>query len=370
MEKTIAFGKERYPGERRVMIMPREVALYRDAGFSVLVEAGAGEGSGAGDRDYEAAGAAVVAQEQAWAQRYLVKYKCPEPEEYRFMHTNLTLAGSLHAEGNEALLSAFCQSGATAYTLEYFVTPEGIRPLPVTDMEIAGRTAFLYGAYHLQTHFGGSGILLSHIHGVARPRVLVIGYGNVGGAAARAAAAFGCEVTVLGTNRAKLRQFASTMPPGVSCLINTPESFDAEIAKADLVLGAILISLEDTPAMLDKHHLKMMKPGSMIIDITCGHGDGKGWMPTFPRGTKHEDPVYVVDGILHCKIDRIPSHLPATASQAKSVNVAPYLIDLGNAIYSGRSDPLAETGKIVERGRIVNAYMRSTLSPTSTLLAA
>ena len=359
--KVIAFGKELHVGERRTMITPADVSTYCKDGFQVLVEDGAGEGSFFANSEYADAGAEIVDQPTIWRSRYVVKYKAPIPKEYGYFHSNLNLATSFHSEGQEDLILALCKNRVTAYSTEYFVTEDIIRPITFTDMEITGKMAFFFGAYHLQTHFGGSGVLLAEMPGTPRPKVLVIGHGNVGGAAARAAVAAGCNVTVLGRNQPRLRRFAASMPSTVKCRMNTPETLTAEIKLADLVIGAILISTEDTPPMIDFHHLRMMKKGSMIMDITCGIGSGKGWMPTFDRMTTHQDPVYLVDGILHCKIDRIPSQVPVTASLSKSANVAPYLIDLGNAIYSGVPCALTETGKLTENGKLMQPHIAATI---------
>jgi alanine dehydrogenase len=359
--KSIAFAKELHRGENRVMLCPKDVRRYIDQGFEVLVEQNAGVGAGFANSEYAEAGAKVVSREECWRSSYVVKYKCPTPEEYRFFHSKLTLAASFHAEGNEPLVRALCENNVTSYSMEYFVTPEQVRPIPFSDMEITGKLAFIFGAYHLQTHFGGSGVLLAHVVGARQPKVLVIGYGNVGGAAARAAAAMGCKVTVLGTNQTQLRKFEATVPQMVTCKINSPEVLREELKDSDLVIGAILIATDEMPAMIDSDHLKLMRKGSMIMDITCGSGNGKGWMPTFTHTGTHETPIYLVDGILHCKIDRIPSKVPVTASEAKSENVVSYLVSLGNSIFGGPNDELAETGKLTKNGRLLNSYVIDSL---------
>lgn len=299
--------------------------------------------------------------ETAWNKPYVVKYKAPEPQEYKYFRKDLTLGAYFHAEDEDVLVHHMCEANMTAYSFEFFETPQGHLPMATADDEIAGKLAILYGAYLLQTHHGGSGVLLSHVPGAPQPKVLVIGYGDVGGAAARTAAALGCKVVVLGTSVVRLRKFESTVPPTVTCRINSPEVFEEEIRDADLVVGAILISTYDTEPMLERRHLKLMKPGSMIVDVTCGYGDGLGWMPTFHRQTTHDDPVYVVDGILHCKVDSLPAKVPATASPATSATMTPHLINLGNALFGGELDALAESGKIVANGEITHPYIRQHL---------
>lgn len=341
------------------MLVPSDVAAYRAAGFDVFVETGIGAKIGFPDGDYEAGGTNILSCDRVWEKPYVVKYKAPQPDEFRYFRDDLTLATSFHPEGEEAMITLMCRSGMTGYSLEYAVTPDNIRPLPVTDMEIAGKLAFIQGAYLLQTHFGGSGVLLSHIPGVKPAKVLVIGHGNVGGSAARFAAAAGCDVTVLGRNRARLRQFAATVPGNVRSRLNGPDVIDEEIREADLVIGAILIATEDTPAMIERRHLATMKKGSLIMDVTCGYGDGKGWMPTFRSTTTIENPVYEVDGVLHFKMDRMPSRMPRTASEARSKGIAPYLIELGQLIFAGEASGLFDSCRIVSEGKICNAYLKS-----------
>lgn len=357
MIKTIAFPRETHKDETRTVIVPRDVNTYIQAGFEVLVEEGIGTGPGINDSEYLDAGARVLRRDNVWASPFVVKYKAPQQEEFIYFHSGLTLATSFHPEGDPAMVKALCDGSVTAYSLEYCTTPDNIIPIPTSDMEITGKLAFMQGAYLLQTQFGGSGVLLAHIPGADAPKVLVIGHGKVGGAAARTAAAFGCKVTVLGRDRTHLRMFQATVGPGITCRLNSKEAIEDEIRDADLVIGAILIATEETPAMIERRHLATMKKGSLIMDLTCGYGDGVGWMPTFHRTTSVEFPVYAVDGILHYKMDRIPSRVPRTASQARSYNAAPYLVELGDVVYQRRAHAFFDTGKITENGKIVHQYL-------------
>jgi alanine dehydrogenase len=353
MRKSISILKEIRAGERRVILQPEAVGRFVERGFDVLVESGAGTAASRPDEEYRAVGARIVSTEAAWTESGLVfKYKAPDPSEYRFFRRDLCLGAFLHAEGNLALVEAMRASGMTALAYEFYQTPAGVYPLAVSDNEIAGKIAVLYGAYHLQGHLGGSGVLLCNEEGARRARVLVIGYGNVGGAAARLAASMGAEVVVLGTNREALRRFAATMPANVRCRFNTPEAIAEEVPQADLVVGAILISTHDTPPMIDEALVRRMRPGSMIVDVTCGYG--AGYLPTFDSLTTHQSPVYERHGILHCKIDALPASVPLTAAQATSANIGPYLEDLAERHFSG-TDPLgARDGVVVSAGRHVH----------------
>lgn len=350
--RRVSILKETRAGEKRVILLPAQVQQFVDAGYDVLVEAGAGENTGAPDEDYKSAGAQITSTEEAWRGSDLVlKYKAPGPHEYQYLRDGLHLGAFFHAEGNPGLTRALLESGTHAYAYEFFRTPDGVFPLAVPDSEISGKLAVLFAAYHLQSHLGGRGVLLADMPHVTPPRVVVIGYGNAGAAAARTARALGADVVVLGTNRERLRRFEASLP-GVTCLLNTPETLEREVLRADLVVGAILISTYDTPAMIDEELVRRMKRGSMIVDVTVGYGSG--YLPTFDRQTTHESPVYERFGVLHCKIDAMPGSVPYTASRAVSPLIAPYLIRLGEAVHTGETDPTSTEGLITSGGRITH----------------
>ncbi|MEQ9246637.1 MAG: NAD(P)-dependent oxidoreductase, partial [Nitratireductor sp.] len=278
--KTVSILKEKWDGDVRVILVPDAIPLFTQSGFRVLVESGAGAGLGYADCAYADQGAKIVDTEAAWTESsYVVKYKAPHPSEYCYFRAGLTLGAFVYLEHDPALARRFCDTGMTLYGLTYFRSPSGNFPMIVSCNELSGKMAVLYGAYHLQNNHGGRGMLLSRIPGAEQPNVLVIGYGNVGGAAARLANDMGCSVTCLGTDPERLRKFEGTMPHTVRCLINTPDVLRHELSQADLVIGAIQISTYDTPPMIDRGMLKLMKPGAVIVDVTCGYGPG--YLPTF-----------------------------------------------------------------------------------------
>ena len=352
--KRISLLREARLGEHRVLLVPNHIQQFLREGFEVFVERNAGAGIGYSDNDYRAVGAKIVDTEEAWhISPFAVKYKAPIPEEAKFLHKELHLGAIYHAEGDRSLVQILCQSGVTAYSYEFFQTPEGIFPLSVPGSEIAGKLAVLYGAYYLQSHTGGAGILLPYVVGVQPPKVVIIGYGNAGGAAARLSIAMGADVVVLGTHPERLRRFQSTVPSSVKCYLTSLEVLERELPDADLVIGAILISTYDTPSLIGEDLVRQMKKGSVIIDITCGYGSG--YLPTFPHFTTFENPMIDRFGVLHCKIDILPSAVPKTASQAISHIIVPYLIALGNSIFNPSvTDPISAAGKIIEDGRIIH----------------
>ena len=248
----------------------------------------------------------------------------------------------------------------TAYAFEFFRTADGIFPCCVTDSELAGHLAVVYGAYHLQRHLGGRGVLLCHLPGLAPPKVVIIGHGNAGGAAARTALALGAEVVVFGRDPDRLRQFQGRVSPRLKCCVVARAALEREIPDADLVAGVILISSYDTPPMIDPSLVARLKPGAVLVDVTCGYGPG--YLPTFDRETSHDDAAYVVHGVTHIKIGALPATIPVTASALASATLGPYLIDLTCARREGVVEPpVIAAGKIVEDGRVVHPEVRRQL---------
>ena len=352
-EKVVSILKERRAGERRVILLPDGAAKFTSAGYQVLVESDAGQLAGYDNSAYRATGAEIVDTETAWNKSDVVfKYKAPGPDEYRFFRPNMHLASFMHAEGNLDLVEAMRSSGMSAYALEFFRTGAGDFPVPVSDNEISGKMAIILASYHLQSHMGGSGVLMAHVPGAPRAKVVVIGYGNVGGGAARLAAAMGADVKVFGTRWDGLRQFMATVPANVECIPNSPETLEQAVLEADVVVGAILISTHDTPPMLSEDLVSRMKKGSVIVDVTCGYG--VGYMPSFNRLTTYEQPFYERYGVLHCKIDAMPASVPITATEATNGNAWRYLLAMAEGIFSGAGDSMSDAGCVVSGGTVVH----------------
>lgn len=351
--RRIGLVRERRPGEARALVLPAEVGQLREAGLEVLIERGFGERAGVADDGYRAAGAQLVSRDAAWGASMLVaKYKAPTPEEHRFLRPDMRLAAFLHAEGDPELAAALCRTGTTAYSYELFAGSDGGFPISVVNSEISGKLAVLYGAYHLQSHLGGSGVLLADVVGVPPARVVVIGHGNAGGAAARTALALGAEVVVLGSDAQRLRRFRGTVPSSVRCRLSSSAVVAEEVPRADLVIGAILISTHETPPLVPAAVVARMRPGSVIVDVTCGYGPG--YLPTFDRCTTHAEPMYERHGVLHCKLDGMPAAVPRTATAAFSPHIAPYLVRLARDVYDGVADPASRAGLVARGGRLVH----------------
>ena len=366
--KAVSILKERRVGEKRVILLPDGVAKFTAAGYQVLVESDAGVLAGYDNAAYRAVGAEIVDTRTAWDDSDVVfKYKAPGPEEYGYFRPGMHLASFMHAEGNLDLVEAMRTSGMSAYALEFFRTEAGDFPVPASDNEISGKMAIILASYHLQSHIGGNGVLMAHVPGARRARVVVIGYGNVGAAAARLAAAMGAEVKVFGIRWDGLRRFMATVPANVECLINAPEALEQAVLEADVVVGAILISTYDTPPMLSEDLIGRMKKGSVIVDVTCGYGTG--YMPSFDSLTTHDQPFYERHGVLHCKIDAMPASVPITAAEATNSNIWRYLLAMAEGICAGAGDPVSRAGCVVSGHEVVHPEVRRHIDMQGVALA-
>lgn len=361
---VIGFPRESTPGDRRTLLTPSLAGRLREAGFDVVAEPGIGIGVFRDDADLAAQGVRFTDSERVWAAPLVLRYKNPNPADLVRLRPDQTIAALFHAEGDPDLLAALVASKATAYSYE-FVAEDGRFPLAAPGGDIAGVQAVLYGAHALQTGTGGRGVLLSRVAGATAPRVAVIGCGNVGSAAARTAAALGAEVTVLVRSEESAGRYGPTAPAGVRVAINTPEIRRVVLADADLVIGAILVSTFDTPPMITETDLRGMKTGSVIVDATCGYGEG--YLPTVGPVQRPGDPPVVVAGVLHLKLDALPALVPVTTTEAYTAVAAPYLVRLADVALRGAVDPAIETARLVQDGRLVHPVCRQHASFYGTL---
>lgn len=353
--RVIGFPRESAPGDRRTLLTPTVACVLREAGFGVLAEPGIGSRVFCADTDLAAEGVRFTGSAEVWAAPLVLRYKNTRPEDLARLRPGQSIGALFHAEGDPALLTALEASQVTAFSYE-FVKEDGRFPLAAPGGEIAGVQAVLHGACALQTIDGGRGVLLARIAGAQTPQVVVIGCGNVGRAAARTADALGAKVTVLASSQASAEQYLSTAPRGVRVTVNAPELRRRVLATADLVIGAILVSTFDTPPMIGEADLRRMKPGAVIVDATCGYGDG--YLPTAGPVQQPGDPPRVVHGVLHIKLDALPALVPVTTTEAYTNNAAPYLVRLARVALLGVADPAIEAARIAQDGRLVHPVCR------------
>ena len=305
--------KEIKNNEFRVGMTPANAAEYVAHGHTVLVEAGLGEGSGFPDAEYALAGARLLDAQTVWAESdLLIKVKEPLEEEYPRMRAGQVLYTYLHLAANRPLTDALLKSGVKGVAYETLRDRKGQLPLLKPMSEIAGRLAAIEGAKCLEKPFGGRGVLISGVPGVRKAKVVVLGGGFVGTNACRMAMGLGAEVTVVDLSIDRLAELDELFEGHIRTVFSTGAAIRQEISDADLVIGAVLIPGAATPKLIRREHLKLMRPGSVIVDVAVDQG---GCVET-THPTYHDDPTYVIDGVVHYCVANMPGAVPYTSTMA------------------------------------------------------
>jgi alanine dehydrogenase len=322
---NIGIPKEVKKHEYRVSATPGAVKALVNAGHNVFVETGAGLGSSFSDDDYASQGATIVASAQeAWAKEMVLKVKEPIKPEYDFLRDDLLLFTYLHLAADRKLTDALLNAGTTAIAYETVQLPNGALPLLTPMSEVAGRMAPQVGAYHLERFLGGRGVLLGGVPGVQAGEVVILGGGVVGINAAKIAFGLGARVTILEINHARLQYLDDIFNGRIQTLASNPGNIAEIIKKADLLIGAVLIPGAKAPHLVTKDMLQTMKPGAVIVDVAVDQG---GCIETiYP--TTHDDPIYVVDGVVHYAVANMPGAVPNTSTTALSNQTLPYALKL------------------------------------------
>jgi alanine dehydrogenase len=346
--------------EYRVALLPVGAEELTGAGHTVLVEAGAGTGSGLADAQYEAAGARIVADAaEVWARAdMVVKVKEPLPEEWPRLRPGQVVFTYFHFAADEALTRAVIKSGITAIAYETLRDARGGLPLLTPMSEVAGRMSIQEGAKYLERPQEGRGILLAGVPGVAPAEVAILGGGVVGSNAARVAAGLGANVRILDINLDRLRYLDDIMPPNVTTLYSDRHTILESIERADLVIGAILITGARAPRLVRHGDLARMKPGSVIVDVAIDQG---GCIET-SRPTTHRNPTYVVDGVVHYCVTNMPGAVGRTSTYALDNVTLPYTLQLANhgwRAVAEKNAGIAE-GVNVVAGRVTNRPVAET----------
>ncbi|WP_129360361.1 MULTISPECIES: alanine dehydrogenase [Micrococcaceae] len=341
------------PSERRIGMTPDGVHAVVDAGHEVFVQDGAGTGAGFGNAEYLAAGAQLGTQEEVWEKaELLVKVKEPIESEYSFLREDLTVFTYLHLAADRALTESLLKNRTRA--IAYETVREG-RSLPLlTPMsEIAGRLAAQAAAqYSLHTE-GGAGILLGGTPGVTPARVVILGGGMVGTQAALLAVGLRAEVTILDAYLPRVRELTDYFGNSARVIASNPRNIERELEQADVVIGSVLVPGAAAPKLVRREHLKLLKPGSLLIDVAIDQG---GCFET-SHPTTYDDPVFEVDGIRHYCVANMPGAVPRTATASLTNATLPFILQLAQGIDDAleRSAALAaglntDAGEIVFRG--------------------
>lgn len=301
------------PQEHRVALTPAGADRLVAAGHEVVVQKDAGLGSGFPDSSYIDAGASILPDAGAVfeAAGMIVKVKEPQKVEWDLMREDQIMFTYLHLAAERDLTEGLLKTKSHCFAYE---TLEVGRSLPLlTPMsEVAGRMSIQAGAKALERHAGGCGILLGGVPGVKRAKVLVLGGGIVGHNAARMACGLGADVTIMDINLDRLRYLDETMPANCRTVYSTPLSVREHLIHADLVIGAVLIPGAAAPKLVKREDLKLMKKGSVIVDVAVDQG---GCVETC-RPTTHADPIFIVDDVLHYCVANMPGAVPQTSTVA------------------------------------------------------
>jgi alanine dehydrogenase len=349
----VGVPKEIKTAENRVALVPAGAESLTGDGHSVLVERGAGLGSGFSDEAYRAAGAEIAPSADAvWAKAEMIlKVKEPIEPEWPKMRKGQVLFTYFHFAASESLTKAVIKSGCVAIAYETVQLSTGELPLLTPMSEVAGRMAVQEGAKYLEKVFGGSGILLGGIPGVLPAEVLVIGGGVVGTNAAKMAAGLDAHVTLLDVSLDRLRYLSDVLPPNVDLLYSNRHNILDMLKKADLVIGAVLLPGAKAPSLVKRGDLKVMKPGSVIVDVAVDQG---GCIET-TKPTTHDQPIYVVDGIIHYAVANMPGGLPRTSTLGLTNATFPYAKKLARLGWKQacKQDPALFLGLNVVEGHVV-----------------
>jgi alanine dehydrogenase len=349
----IGVPKEIKTNENRVALVPAGAELLVGAGHTVYVEQGAGLGSGFTDEAYLQAGARLLpTAEEVWAKgEMIIKVKEPIAVEWPRMRAGQVIYTYFHFAAAEDLTRAVIASGVVAVAYETVQLPHGELPLLTPMSEVAGRMAVQEGAKYLEKVYGGRGVLLGGVPGVAPAEVVILGGGVVGINAAKMAAGMGAHVTILDVSLDRLRYLDDVLPKNVDTVYSNRYNVLDLIARADLVIGAVLLTGAKAPHLIKRADLKVMKPGAVIVDVAVDQG---GCVETI-KPTTHENPTYFVDGILHYAVANMPGGVPRTSTLALTNATLPYGLKLAKHGWKDacRADPALRLGLNVVEGRVV-----------------
>jgi alanine dehydrogenase len=365
----IGVPKEIKEDEYRVAAVPSGVASLTRAGHTVLVEAGAGEGSNVSDRAYAQAGAKVVrTPQEIFKEAHLIlKVKEPLPREYPLLKPRQIVFTFFHFAANTGLAQAMMKRKVTCVAYETVEDAQGKLPILIPMSEVAGRMAVQEGAKYLEKPTKGKGILLGGIPGVAPANILILGGGVVGANAAKVAAGFGGEVTVMDVDLDRLRYLEDIMPKNVSFLMSHEHNIAERIVRADLVFCCALIRGARSPILIPRWMLKKMKTGSVIVDVAIDQG---GCAET-SRPTTHAKPVYVEEGIVHYCVTNIPGAVPITSTYGLTNATLPFALELAShgIPRALKVNPLLARGVNVIHGKVTYRSLAQALNLTYTPLS-
>jgi alanine dehydrogenase len=349
----IGVPKEIKAQEARVALTPGGVIDFIKKGHTVYLQTNAGINSGFYDSDYIAAGAEILPDIASVYMKsdMIIKVKEPIQEEYALIRENQLLFTYFHFASNETLTKAMIEKKAICLAYETVELQDGSLPLLIPMSEVAGRMSIQEGAKYLEKPSQGKGILLGGVPGVEPAKVMVLGGGIVGMQAARMAAGFGAKVTILDLNLNRLRYLSETMPANVTTLYSSEYNIRRLIKDTDLIIGAVLIPGAKAPKLITKEMLKEMQPGTVLVDVAVDQG---GCFET-TTATTHENPIFIIDGIVHYCVANMPGAVPMTSTIALTNATLPFAIQLATKGWKKacQDNPALQLGLNIIQGKVV-----------------
>ncbi|HAO46180.1 MAG TPA: alanine dehydrogenase [Ferruginibacter sp.] len=334
--------KEIKSHENRVALTPGGANELSKRGHTVMVESQAGEGSGFSDEDYLLAGASISNAPTIWATaEMIIKVKEPIASEYKLARKDQLIFTYFHFASSQELTMAMLGSGAVCLAYETVERADGSLPLLVPMSEVAGRMAIQQGARYLEKPVKGRGVLLGGVPGVPPGNVLILGAGVVGVQAAKMAAGLGAHVTILDVNLQRLRYINDVLPPHVITMFSSEYNIRRLLPETDLVVGSVLIPGAKAPKLITRDMLKLLHPGAVIVDVAVDQG---GCIETCVP-TTHENPTYIIDGVLHYCVANMPGAVPYTSTIALTNSTLPYVLQLADKGWQRACSENAELAK-------------------------
>ncbi|MGA2613919.1 MAG: alanine dehydrogenase [Spirochaetia bacterium] len=341
---VIGVPKEIKTHEYRAGMTPHSVKAYVKNGHTVIIEKGAGVGSGYEDAEYVSAGGRVIPDRGELFRKaeMIVKVKEPLPQEYSLLHEGQLLYTYLHLAANKELATELLSRKVTGVAYETIELADGSLPCLTPMSEIAGRLSVQEGAKYLEKEFGGRGILLGGVPGVQRGTVAILGGGVVGTNACKIAVGIGANVTVLDINAKRLAYLDDIFGSSITTLYATEANIESVLRTSDIVIGAVLVPGETAPRLITRQHLSIMQPGAVIVDVAIDQG---GCAET-SKPTTHDNPIYIVDGVVHYCV----ANMPGAVARSSTIALTSVTLQYGLAIAGSGLAAAARASQALRRG--------------------
>ena len=358
----IAVVKETKKHEYRVGMTPSCVQAYREYNHSVTIESSAGDGAGFPDDEYREAGAIISNDKKKiiTEAEMIVKVKEPTPEECELFREGQILYTYLHLAPNKKLTKALLQKKIIGIAYETIQLTDGTLPCLMPMSEIAGRQAIQEGAKYLEKSFGGRGILLGGVPGVRRGKVAILGGGVVGLNSAKIAVGIGADVHILDIDYKRLTYLDDIFGSSIQTLFSNPANIKRCLTECDVLVGAVLLPGASTPNLVQRKHLALMKPGAVIVDVSVDQG---GCIET-THPTTHDNPIYVVDNLVHYCVANMPGAVALTSTLALTNHTLLYGLKLANQGLKKavETDPALKHGVNICKGYLTNKAVANSLN--------